>query len=70
MHKQDLQLVYLEIRRVSALSIGGREAGPSSRQGWRSLSLHMDVRFLACPEFLYPAIKASYEALIQRPASD
>ena len=30
--------------------------------GRRTSSLHMDVRFLAVPEHLYPAAKATYEA--------
>ena len=38
---------------------GGRTVG---RQGRRTSSLHMDVSFLACPEFLYLAAKATYGA--------
>tara|TARA_R110002167_G_scaffold3623_1_gene17541 strand:+ start:912 stop:1103 length:192 start_codon:yes stop_codon:yes gene_type:complete len=32
--------------------------------GRRTSSLHMDVRFLAVPEHLYPAANATYEAQI------
>jgi len=31
--------------------------------GWRTSSLHMDVRFLAFPETLYPPLNANYEVL-------
>ena len=50
--------------------MSGEEFQEPRAPGRRTWSLHMDVRFLAFPENLYPAASATYGALNTERAKD